>query len=227
MKPFIALLLLAAAALAAPELPARGDATKPVKEADTSRADCWKSRGMLPAKATHNEDCTGTIEYCLRGFYSSHGEEFDNADDCLRSRGLDPATAVDAMRIVSWDDYKKGLGALEAANELFNRYMLLTRFARTSVSDENDKEGNDFISGFQSSNNNRIFQAREMIRKAKYHLKRAFGLIHDEEIEAGIEEAKGNLTAAWDEVQMKDVNQLRSMRDWFKERSEEKYFHNI
>ncbi|KGQ02278.1 hypothetical protein BBAD15_g12513 [Beauveria bassiana D1-5] len=213
MKPFIALLLLAAAALAAPELPARNDATKPVKEADTSRADCWKNHGMLPAKATHNEDCTGTIEYCLRGFYSSHGEEFDNADDCLRSRGLDPATA--------------GLSALEEANELFNRYMLLTRFARTSVSDENDKEGNDFINRLQSSNNNRVFQAREMIRKAKYHLKRAFGLIHDEEIEAGIEVAKGNLTAAWDEVQMKDVNQLRSMRDWFKERSEEKYFHNI
>ncbi|KAM3460572.1 hypothetical protein MY5147_002934 [Beauveria neobassiana] len=42
MKSFIALSLLAVAALGAPQLVARDDATKPVKEADTSRADCWK-----------------------------------------------------------------------------------------------------------------------------------------------------------------------------------------
>ncbi|KAK8912676.1 hypothetical protein VCV18_012355 [Metarhizium anisopliae] len=230
MKSLIALPLLAAAALAAPQLAARDDATKPVKEADTSRADCWKKdpdvHQMLPASATRNEDCTGTIEYCLRGFYSMHGEEFDGADACLRSRGLDPATAVDAMRIVSEDDYRKGFSALQEANQIYNRYMLLTQLARTSVSDEKDKEANDFINKIWSSNENRVYQAREAISNAKFYYKRAFGSKHDEEIEAGIEEAKGKLNAAWAEVKEKDVGQLRNMYDWFKERSEEKYFHN-
>ncbi|OAA56751.1 hypothetical protein ISF_07267 [Cordyceps fumosorosea ARSEF 2679] len=231
MKSFIALPLLAAAALAAPQLEARDDATtKPVKEADTSRADCWKKdpnvHWMLPASATRNEDCTGTIEYCLRGFYSRHGEEFDDADACLRSRGLDPATAVDAMRIVSRDDYSKGFSALQEANQIYNRYMLLTQLSRTTVSDEKDKEANDFINQILWSNENRVDQARKAISNAKSYYKRAFGSKHDDEVEAGIEEAKRKLNAAWAEVKDKDVEQLRNMYDWFKERSEEKYYHN-
>ncbi|KAM3557335.1 hypothetical protein MY1884_004594 [Beauveria asiatica] len=69
IKSFIALSLLAAAALAVPQLAVRDDAnatTKVFKEADTSRADCWKKDPdedwMLPSSPTRNEDCTGTIE---------------------------------------------------------------------------------------------------------------------------------------------------------------------
>ncbi|KAM0740061.1 hypothetical protein ACQRIT_005245 [Beauveria bassiana] len=130
MKSFIAVSLLAAATLALPQLEARDDAnatTKAFKEADTSRADCWKKDPnvwWLTGSATLIEDCTGTIEYCLRGFYSKHGEEFDDADACLRSRGLDPENDVDAMRMISRDDYKKGNSALQEANHIYARYMI-------------------------------------------------------------------------------------------------------
>ncbi|TQV95138.1 hypothetical protein V2A60_009797 [Cordyceps javanica] len=232
MKSFLAVPLLAAAALAAPQLAARDDAaaTKPVKQADTSRADCYKKdpdeAWMLPATATRTEDCAGTIEYCLRGFYSMHGEEFSDADACLRSRGLDPATAVDAMRVVSREDYSKGFQALREANSIYNRYMLFTRLMQTSVSDEADKEGNDIINNLYWSNEGRVSKAREAIADAKRHFGSAFAPEHTAEIEAGIEEAKGKLNAAWNEVKDKDVEQLANMYDWFKSRSEEKYYHN-
>ncbi|EJP61780.1 uncharacterized protein BBA_09271 [Beauveria bassiana ARSEF 2860] len=230
MKSFIALSLLAAAALGAPQLVARDDATKPVKEADTSRADCWKrdpgAHHMLPPTATLIEDCTGTIEYCLRGFYSMHGEEFDDADACLRSRDLDPATAIDAMRIVSQDDLDKGYKALKNANHIYNRYMIITLLTRTFVPDEMDQEANDFIEKLRFSTQERVHQARDLISQGKTHYKLAFGSKHDEEIEAAIEEAKGKLNAAWIEIKGKDTQQMSDMFDWFKERSEEKYFHD-
>ncbi|KAM0738291.1 hypothetical protein ACQRIT_006028 [Beauveria bassiana] len=227
MKFFIALPLLAAAALGAPELVARDDATKPVKEADTSRADCWMkgAHHLMPPTATLIEDCTGTIEYCLRGFYSVHGEEFDDADACLRSRGLDPATAIDAMRIVSQDDYKKGYRALRKANEIYNRYRILSLLTRTSVSDEMDQEANDFIKKIRYSTEKRFHEARKAMSDATSYYKRAFGSKHDEEIEAGIEEAKGKLNAVWMEIEDKDIQQMSDIVYWFKERSEEKYFH--
>ncbi|KAM3509460.1 hypothetical protein MY11210_006309 [Beauveria gryllotalpidicola] len=229
MKSFIALPLLAAAALAAPQLAARDDGTiKPVKEADTSRPDCWHNQGsMVAEKATFIEECTGTIEYCLRGFYNVHGEEFDDADACLRSRGLDPATAVDAMRIVSRYDYDKGFEALNQANQMYNRYQLLSRLALTPVSDEMDKEGNDILDKFNwFESEKRVEKARHAISNAKFYFKRAFGSEHGAEIEAGIEEAKGKVNAAWNEIKAKDVEQLANMHDWFKDRSEKKYYHN-
>ncbi|KAM3430248.1 hypothetical protein MY4824_007785 [Beauveria thailandica] len=237
MKSFIALPLLAAAALAVPQLAVpqlavRDDAnatTKVFKEADTSRADCWKKdpdeHPMLPSSSTRNEDCTGTIEYCLRGFYSMHGEEFDDADACLRSRGLDPATAVDAMRMVSPDDYRKGHRALDEASRIYGRYVLLTMLAHTKVSDGKDKEVDDFLNTIRSSNENRLYQSRAEVDNAKNFYKRAFGSKHDEEIDAGMEEAKGRLNAFWSGVQHKNLEQLLNMHDWFKEHSEEKYYH--
>ncbi|KAM3435996.1 hypothetical protein NHJ13734_005273 [Beauveria thailandica] len=233
MKSFIALPLLAAAALAVPQLAVRDDAnatTKVFKEADTSRADCWKKdpneNWMLPSSPTRNEDCTGTIEYCLRGFYSRHGEEFDDADACLRSRGLDPATAVNAMRMVSPDHYRKGHRALHEAGRIYGRYVLLTMLARTHVSDGKDKEVDDFLNTVWSSNANRLYQSRAEVDNAKYFYKRAFGSKHDEEIDAGIEEARGRMNAFWSGVQDKNFEQLLNMYDWFKEHSEEKYYHS-
>lgn len=231
MKSFIALPLLAAAALAAPQLAARDDATtKPVKEADTSRADCWKKdpgqHWMLPSSPTRTEDCAGTIEYCLRGFYSLHDEDFSDADACLRSRGLDPATDVDGMRIISEDAHSRGFKALREANQIYNRYMLLTRLGQTSVSDETDKEGNDIIDKLRSSNEDRVMQAREAISDAKWFFERAYGSEHAAEIDAGIEEAKGKLNAAWNEIKDKDIEQLANMYDWFKNHSAEKYYHD-
>ncbi|OAA40486.1 hypothetical protein BBO_06070 [Beauveria brongniartii RCEF 3172] len=234
MKSLIALPLLVAAALAAPQLEARDAANattgpKPVKEADTKRADCWQKdpdvSWMLPATATRNEDCTGTIEYCLRGFYSRHGEEFSDADACLRSRGLDPATAVDAMRIVSRDDYNKGFLALDEANEIYNRYMLINRLMETHVSADTDKEGNDMIYQLWQPHRRREAKESNAISTAKFHFKHAFGSKHDAEVEAGIEEAKDKLHAAWTDINVSNLGQLK-MRDWFKNHSEEKYYHN-
>ncbi|KAF1738745.1 hypothetical protein CRV24_000673 [Beauveria bassiana] len=231
MKSFIALPLLAAATLALPQLEARDDAdatTKAFKEADTSRADCWKKDPnvwWLTGSATLIEDCTGTIEYCLRGFYSNHGEEFDDADACLRSRGLDPENDVDAMRMVSRDDYKKGRGALQEANHIYARYMLLTMLSRTHVPDGKDKEVDDFLAKVWNSNDNRLYQSRDGVANAKYFHKRAFGSKHDEEIEAGIQEARGRMNAFWSGVQDNNFEQLLNMDAWFKEHSEEKYFH--
>ncbi|OAA73126.1 hypothetical protein ISF_00027 [Cordyceps fumosorosea ARSEF 2679] len=229
MKTFIALPLLAAAAsaLAAPQPAARADA-KTFKEPARDRDDCYKKDPSMPwrASATLIEDCTGTLEYCLRGYYAQHDEQFADADACLTSRGVDPATAIgDAIRIVNRDEYRQGFQALHDANHLINRHRLLVRLERELVSPDRDPEGDKIVENIWRSKDRRAWAARKAIADAKEHFGGAFAPGHEMEIAAAIKDAEDRLNASWDEVDGKDFGQISGMWQWFTSHTEEKYYY--
>ncbi|KAK8917160.1 hypothetical protein H634G_09231 [Metarhizium anisopliae BRIP 53293] len=226
MKAYIALPLLVGAVLAAPQQQNATRDNKPFKEPATDMSGCYvrdDSPTLQARPPTYTEDCTGTIEYCLRGFYKHHGEDFADADACLWSRGKDPKT-LDAYRILNNDDYHAGIRALQQGNQIYNRYLLITRLIDTHVADDKDKEGNDIINNLWWSNERRVPLARESLDLAKRKFATAFGPEFSGEINQAIDDARAKLNAAWTQVKETNVNHISDLYGWFRGKTEEKYY---
>ncbi|EFZ03388.1 hypothetical protein X797_009314 [Metarhizium robertsii] len=226
MKAYIALPLLVGAVLAAPQQQKATRDNKPFKEPSENGSGCYvrdDSPTLQARPPTYAEDCTGTIEYCLRGFYQHHGEDFADADACLWSRGKDPNT-IDAYRILNKEDYDAGLEALRQGNQIYNRYLLIDRLVNTRVSDDKDKEGNDIINSLRGWNQHRVSLARESLDLAKRKFATAFAPEFSGEINQAIDDARAKLNAAWTQVKETNVNHLSGLWEWFRGKTEEKYY---
>ncbi|KID92399.1 hypothetical protein MAJ_10857, partial [Metarhizium majus ARSEF 297] len=168
------------------------------------------------------EDCRGTIEYCLRGFYNNQGESFNNADDCLWSRGKDPQT-IEAYRILNQNEYDAGKKALRVANYLYNRFRTIRNLRYADVSGHDDK-GNELIEQLYASNDDRLNSGRQLLDEAKDRFKKAFVQEFSGEIDQAIQDARGKLSAAWDDARDDNFKQLANLDGWIKGKTEEKYY---
>ncbi|KFG87866.1 hypothetical protein MANI_000888 [Metarhizium anisopliae] len=224
MKSYIALPLLVGAVLAAPQIATRD--TKPFKEPSANGEGCYVGGDnvtLMLGSPTYAEDCTGTIEYCLRGFYKRHGEDFADANACLLSRGKDPKT-IDAYRILNKEDYDAGMEALRQGNQLFNRYKIIIRLHDTSVLDDKDKEGNDLINSLWTLNEDRVSTAKGLLDEAARKFGRAFAPEFLDEIDKAIADARAKLNAGWAQIKDININQISDLEGWFRGKTEEKYY---
>ncbi|KAM3507971.1 hypothetical protein MY10362_001474 [Beauveria mimosiformis] len=149
--------------------------------------------------------------------------QLEAGDNANATTGLDPATAVDDMPVVSFHDYNVAFTFLDEATRFYNRYMLVQHLTETRVDDDLDEEGNNLVFKLSEKNERREAKERDMIEIAKSYFKNAFGGKHDAKVEAVIEEAKDKLHAAWTDIRIRDLNQLSS-RNLFKDHSPKKPF---
>ncbi|KAM0745347.1 hypothetical protein ACQRIT_000731 [Beauveria bassiana] len=66
--------------------------SKPFIERPALSLACTSQDFTLLESRIPTEECLGTRVYCNGEYYIDNGEDFDDSDECLRSRGKDPKT---------------------------------------------------------------------------------------------------------------------------------------